>query len=61
VRYRLHRLRRNGDLMIGIAAGIVLGLAVVALFVFVFSEKTVDSASIGGATTTTTPTRTGSP
>ena len=58
IRYRLHRLTRHGDLAIGIAAGIVLGLAVVALFVFVFSEQAVDAPSIhdGGATTTTTTT-----
>ena len=32
----------------GIALGIVLGLGVVALFVFVFSEDAIDSASLGG-------------
>jgi hypothetical protein len=55
MRYRLYRLRRHGDLAIGILAGIVLGLVVVALFVFVFSEQAVDAPSIGGSTTTTTP------
>ena len=61
MRYRLYRHR---DLMIGIAAGIVLGLAVVALFVFVFSEQAVDAPSISGSPTSTTPTtpvNTGSP
>ncbi len=58
MRYRLFRLRRHGDLAIGIVAGIVLGLAVVALFVFVFSEQTVDSASIDNDTTTTPATTT---
>lgn len=37
---------RRGDRTIGILAGIVLGLIVVALFVFVFSEETVDAPSI---------------
>jgi hypothetical protein len=41
--------------MIGIAAGVVLGLAVVALFVFVFSEQAVDAPSISGSPTTTAP------
>lgn len=54
MRYRLHRLRRHGDLVAGIALGILLGLVVVALFVFVFSEQTVDAPSIGGSSTTTT-------
>jgi hypothetical protein len=55
------RLRRHGDLAIGILAGIVLGLVVVALFVFVFSEQAVDAPSISGGTTTTTPTTTTRP
>jgi hypothetical protein len=52
------RVRGHGDLAIGILAGIVLGLVVVALFVFVFSEQAVDAPSISGGTTTTTPTTT---
>ncbi len=36
----------RGDRAIGILAGIVLGLIIVALFVFVFSEETVDAPSI---------------
>jgi hypothetical protein len=52
----MDRLRRHGDLAIGILAGIVLGLVVVALFVFVFSEQAVDAPSISGGATTTTPT-----
>jgi hypothetical protein len=34
------------ELLIGIVAGIALGLAIVAVFVFVFSEDTVDAPSI---------------
>jgi hypothetical protein len=56
-----NRLRRRGDLAIGIFAGIVLGLVVVALFVFVFSEQAVDAPSISGGRTTTTPATTTQP
>lgn len=34
------------DRAIGIAAGIVLGLAIVILFVFLGSEQTIDAPSI---------------
>jgi uncharacterized membrane protein required for colicin V production len=41
------------DRVIGIVVGLILGIAVVAVFVFVFSEQTVDAPSIdhgnGGA------------
>jgi hypothetical protein len=37
---------RRSDRLVGIALGIVLGLAIVAIFVFVFSEDTVDAPSI---------------
>jgi hypothetical protein len=54
--------RRHRELVAGILAGVVLGLVVIALFVFVFSEQAVDSPQIDGspATTTTTPTVPGS-
>jgi hypothetical protein len=45
----------RGDRLIGIALGIVLGLAIVALFVFVFSEDTVDAPSLDEGRTTTAP------
>jgi hypothetical protein len=37
---------RRSELAIGIVAGIALGLAIIAVFVFVFSEDTVDAPSI---------------
>jgi hypothetical protein len=36
----------RSDRLIGITIGIVLGLAIIAIFVFVFSEDTVDAPSI---------------
>lgn len=45
----------RGDRLIGIAIGIVLGLVIIAIFVFAFSEDAVDAPSLegggGGATT----------
>jgi hypothetical protein len=46
--------RRHRDAVAGIALGIVLGLVVIALFVFVFSEEAVDEPQIDEAPTTTT-------
>jgi Mg/Co/Ni transporter MgtE len=37
------RRRPRIDLWVGIVLGLVLGVAVVAVFVFVFSEETVDA------------------
>ena len=48
---RAPRMSRS-DLALGIGLGIVLGLVIVALFVFVFSNDTVDSASIDKHTAT---------
>ncbi len=47
------------DRAIGILIGLAVGIAVVALFVFVFSEDTVDAPSIDERTppTTTVPDR----
>jgi hypothetical protein len=47
--------RRRGDLILGVALGIVLGLAIVAVFVFVFSEDTVDAPSIDEGAPTESP------
>jgi hypothetical protein len=46
---------RRSDRLIGIALGIVLGLAIVAIFVFVFSEETVDAPSIDEGARTEEP------
>ena len=46
---------RRGDRLIGIVLGILLGLAIVAIFVFVFSEDTVDAPSIDRGTPTEAP------
>jgi hypothetical protein len=56
----------RGDRAIGILVGLALGLIVIALFVFVFSEDTVDAPSIDDETPTETappapPPRTGTP
>jgi hypothetical protein len=42
---------RRTDLLVGIVLGIVVGLAVVAVFVFVGSEGTIDSPGINGVNT----------
>jgi uncharacterized membrane protein required for colicin V production len=43
---------RRGDRLIGIVLGLILGLAIVAVFVFVFSGETVDAPSIDKGTST---------
>ena len=45
-------LHPRGDRLIGIVLGVLLGLAIVAIFVFVFSEDTVDAPSIDKGTST---------
>jgi hypothetical protein len=45
----------RGDRLLAIVLGLILGLAIVAIFVFVFSEDAVDAPQIdhgAGATTT---------
>lgn len=45
-----------GDRAIGIVLGIVLGIAVIILFLFLSSRNTIDEPSLsGGATTQTQP------
>jgi hypothetical protein len=46
-------MRRPVDRYIGIALGLLLGIAIVAVFVFGFSGETVDAPSLdeGGGTT----------
>ena len=38
----------RGDRTLGIVLGLVVGLAIVAIFVFVYSEDTIDSAGLEG-------------
>jgi len=45
---------RVRDRVIGIALGILLGLAVIVLFLFLGSRNTIDEPSISGGTTTQT-------
>jgi hypothetical protein len=47
------RLARVGDRAIGIALGILLGLVVIVLFLFLGSRNTIDEPSISGGTTQT--------
>lgn len=42
------RARRGSDWVIGIALGIVLGIAIVATFLYFGSEETIDAPSIRG-------------
>ncbi len=39
----------HGDRAIGILIGLALGIAIVAVFVFAFSEETIDSAPLEGS------------
>lgn len=39
----------RGDRALGIVLGLLIGLAIVAIFVFVFSEETIDSAGLEGS------------
>jgi hypothetical protein len=52
------RFRWIGDRAIGIALGILLGLAVLVLFLFLGSRNTIDEPSLGGGATTQTQTQT---
>jgi hypothetical protein len=47
------RFPRVGDRAIGILLGIVLGIAVILLFLFLGSRNTIDEPSISGGTTQT--------
>jgi len=56
------RYRWIGDRAIGIALGILLGVAVIILFLFLGSRNTIDEPSLsGGATTTQTQTKPATP
>lgn len=45
----------RGDRALAIVLGVVLGVAIVAVFVFVFSEDTVDAPSIDNGAPTEAP------
>jgi hypothetical protein len=47
------RFPRVGDRAIGILLGVVLGVAVILLFLFLGSRNTIDEPSISGGTTQT--------
>jgi hypothetical protein len=47
------RLARVSDRAIGIALGILLGLVIIVLFLFLGSRNTIDEPSISGGTTQT--------
>ena len=52
---RGRRFPRPGDRAIGIVLGVLLGLAVILLFLFLGSRTTIDAPSLsGGATQTQT-------
>jgi hypothetical protein len=48
------RRRWISDRAIGIALGIILGLAVIVLFLFLGSRNTIDEPSLSGGATTQT-------
>jgi ABC-type Mn2+/Zn2+ transport system permease subunit len=51
------RFPRVGDRAIGIVLGIVLGIAVILLFLFLGSRNTIDEPSLSGGTPTQTVTQ----
>lgn len=57
---RRHR-RWISERVIGIVLGIVLGLAVIVLFLFLGSRNTIDEPSLSGGATTQTQTQPATP
>jgi hypothetical protein len=55
------RGRRTRDRVIGISLGILLGLAVIILFLFLGSRNTIDEPSLSGGATTQTQTQPAAP
>jgi hypothetical protein len=55
------RFPRVGDRAIGIALGILLGIAVIVLFLFLGSRNTIDQPSLSGGTTSQTVTQPAGP
>jgi hypothetical protein len=52
---------RIGDRALGIALGVLLGLAVIILFLFLGSRNTIDEPSLSGGATTQTHTQPAAP
>ncbi len=50
-------MRGRGDRAIGVALGVLLGVAVILLFLFLGSRNTIDEPSLSGATSTQTVTQ----
>jgi len=55
------RSRRISDRVIGIVLGVLLGLAVVIVFLFLGSRNTIDEPSLSGGATTQTQTQPAAP
>ncbi len=53
--------RRISDRVIGIALGILLGLAVIIMFLFLGSRNTIDEPSLSGGAATQTQTQPAAP
>jgi len=53
--------RRIRDRVIGILLGVLLGLAVIVLFLFLGSRNTIDEPSLSGGATTQTQTQPATP
>jgi hypothetical protein len=49
------------DRVFGIAIGVLLGLAIILLFLFLGSRSTIDAPSISGSPAQTVPTQTAPP
>ncbi len=55
------RVPRLGDRAVGIVLGIVLGIAVILLFLFLGSRNTIDEPSLSGGTPSQTVTQPAGP
>jgi hypothetical protein len=55
------RTRWIGDRIVGIVLGVLLGLAVIVLFLFLGSRNTIDEPSLSGGATTQTQTQPAAP
>src|SRR3954449_10105011 len=55
------RSSRIGDRVVGIALGILLGLVVIVIFLFLGSRNTIDEPSLSGGATTQTQSQPAAP